>query len=646
MSDTESTAAAGTEDPAGDDATARLQFADFHSPGLVAGGYRVMVTQTVATTSPAGTLATYSAERTFHVGSERFSLAPAEVHAVFPPDGSLGDHSNTLPHVVLERGTLPWERTADPSLERLSWLAVLLFADAEAPKPETCTLQQLMSPTGFHYPPFELEPGQQAGDAVTVIQVKRAVLEPIVPTAAELEMQAHVRVGIQGTTPTGEGVAVLMGNRLPAPGERSVAHLVSVEGRYAGGRFGFGDAEGEGLIGLVSLASWSFTCADETQSFKGLLKHLDRAQPTPRLPDVGDQAVNDAWVARGYVLLPHGFRDGGRSVAWYRGPLVPAPNPVELPEPVRAADALVRYDPAAGVFDVGYAAAWEVGRLLALQSRDVSVALYGWKRASSQQLRGAEQQLMHPELPLPPGDDAPPPAPASVTAWFDGLRLLRGVPFNYLVPDERMLPRESIRFFHLDHFWIDCLLDGAFSIGRVAQSEADREASFAEDPSDAPPETVTGFLLRSDVVSGWPGLLVDGFDANGAALETVRMERLAASVLICLFAGDLAGVALHLRPETLHFGVDRGAQAGPGVPVTAEFEKAVRDAAGVEQEAVLVSPIPFRDGGAHRVIDVTGLVAGMESALGGAGIPTVLSPATFGLQMVEGVEEVVFNRAP
>jgi hypothetical protein len=631
---TESTESTGAEDPAGDDATSRLQFVQFHSPGLLAGSYRITVQQTVNVPAPA----TFTAERTFAVGSERFSLAPAEVHAVFPPDGSLGDHSNTLPHVVLERSTLPWERTADPVEERLSWLAVLLFTEEEAPKPATAALSELMSPSGYQYPAFELEPGQKADDRVTVIDVARSLLEAIVPTAAELALQAHVRVGLEGSTPTGEGVAVLMGSRLPAAGARSVAHLVSVEGRYAGGAFDYGGAKSEELVRLVTLASWSFACADPDQSFKGLLEHLDRAPAVPRLPPTGVDAA-DGWVERGYVLLPHVFRGGGRSVAWYRGPLAPAAHDVELEAPVRAADALLRYDASAGVFDVSYAAAWEVGRLLALQSRDVSVAMYGWKRASSQQLRGAEQSLLHPELPLPPGEEAPPPAPESVTAWFDGLRLLRGVPFNYLVPDERMLPREGIRFFHLDHFWVDCLLDGAFSIGRVAESEAEREASFAEDPSDAPLERVTGFLLRSDVVSGWPGLLVDGRDAAGGALPLLRMDRLSASVLLCLFAGDVAGVALHLRPETLHFGLDRGDEAEPQADVRTEFHKVLRDTEGVEQPELRVDPVPFRGDGSRRVVDVAALASAMEKVLA-----TPLTSASFGLQMVEGVEEVVFHR--
>src|SRR6185437_10309358 len=51
------------------------------------------------------------------------------------------------------------------------------------------------------------------------------------------------------------------------------------------------------------------------------------------------------------------------------------------------------------------------------------------------------------------------------------LRLLVGVPFDYLVPDERLLPDESIRFFYLDRSWTDRLVDGAIAVGKIGTRE-------------------------------------------------------------------------------------------------------------------------------------------------------------------------------
>ena len=51
------------------------------------------------------------------------------------------------------------------------------------------------------------------------------------------------------------------------------------------------------------------------------------------------------------------------------------------------------------------------------------------------------------------------------------LRLLIGVPFEYLVPDPRLLPDESIRFFYLDRSWTDRLVDGAIAVGKIGSRE-------------------------------------------------------------------------------------------------------------------------------------------------------------------------------
>ena len=56
--------------------------------------------------------------------------------------------------------------------------------------------------------------------------------------------------------------------------------------------------------------------------------------------------------------------------------------------------------------------------------------------------------------------------PKDIREWLGYLLLLYGVPFNYLVPEEAMLPPESIRFFYLDPGWMKCLLEGACSVGR------------------------------------------------------------------------------------------------------------------------------------------------------------------------------------
>ncbi|MGH3191829.1 MAG: hypothetical protein ACRDPY_01520 [Streptosporangiaceae bacterium] len=78
--------------------------------------------------------------------------------------------------------------------------------------------------------------------------------------------------------------------------------------------------------------------------------------------------------------MTHDFRDGGQTFSWYRGPLIPyllglVVNADQSDPVFRTADSLLRYDPASGLFDTSYAAAFELGWLLALQSEGFVVSL-------------------------------------------------------------------------------------------------------------------------------------------------------------------------------------------------------------------------------------------------------------------------------
>lgn len=548
----------------------KIEFIEFHRPGLEDGDYEIVITQEVHTADKLKIPSTsFPAAKSFTVAGERFGLNPADIHAVFPPEGSLGEHSNVLPHVILNRSTLPWEREAEKGNKDAPWLALLLFDDEEKPRPRIVTLNQLQAqvknpkPGEGEFPKFALERAQHAEDLLTVIDVRESLLKSIMPEWEDLKLLTHVRAGKdEEEDPTGDELAVVIGNRLPRPGKSSTVHLVSVENRFNGAEFDYQSA-GD-LISLVSLKSWSFACEDEQKSFKKLLENLNQSGTEPsgqpgalrlsvnRLDPYDPQAAH--FLDQGYVLLPHYFRQGDKTASWYRGPLIPGEDPTEISLPVRAADELLRYDPNLGMFDASYAAAWELGRLLALQDKGFSTGLFGWKRSHVQELVQTEQRLLHPHLSHHGKSANSGSMPDELTSWLEGLSLLRGVPFNYLVPDDRMLPPESIRFFEVDGLWVECLLDGAFSIGRVTTSDHETDRSHAERGVAANPfETVTGLLLRSEVVRGWPGLLVDAYyDKDGdKPLPLLRMERLSPDVLICLFEGSFSVAGDQLNPQAL-----------------------------------------------------------------------------------------------
>jgi hypothetical protein len=578
-----------------------LTFVAHQRPVLPSGDYSISAKQKVSLDTEA-----FTANRTFTVAGERFALPPAEIRAVFPPDGSLGDHTSVLPHVILERSSLPWERRpGGPDDVARPWLVLLLFSDEEIPERTTVAIGELA--TGSAYIPAPvLETHDAAGDQVNVIDVPRALLAGLMPGIADLAYLAHVRRA-------GTDTAVVIGTRLPPAGTSSTVHLVSVEGRYGPGGFDLGPDTPDAKVRLVTLASWRFACVTEDQTFAHLAKALaDQGRPF-RLPDSGEPAA-DAFLRQGYVPVRHALRQGGRTVSWYRGPFVTGPAPAPAPAVLRTPDQLLRFYTDAGMFDTGYAAAWQLGRLITLQHTAAATALYGWKRRRAQDLKRADPTGL--PLAVPHIDTDVPP---SVQALFDDLARLRGVPLRYLVPDDRLLPVETVRFLQLDPAWVAALIDGAYSIGRITRADADEDL---HDPPSVNLVQITGALIRSDLVAGYPDLLVDGYaDAAGTTqLVAMPAQRLSDTVLLCLFEGELARLDLHQRPEALHFAVE---------PATGGVGKTLRN-------GTTVGALPLN---LHGTVPISALAAEMAAALG-----TAVDSAAFAVQMIETAERVSFLR--
>jgi hypothetical protein len=647
-----------------------VEFVASHVSPLPAGDYHLQVQQTVTIK---GTPHDFSADRRFLVRGPRV-LQPADIASVFPPENGLGEYSHTLPHVVLSRSTLPWERSAlsgnrggeTGGSAPLPWLALLLFAD-DGPAATITTLGALRTAVSASpwWPRTSVETGDDPATKVTVIDVDQGLLRSLLPSAADLASLSHVR----RMTPAGIDTSVVAGGRLPTPGGRSTVHLVSVDSRYvvpAGGgaaAFDFQGATGSDLVRLVSLRSWTYSCIEPLQTFTHLVANLDpyvagvaTGRPaTLRLPPVG-AANAEALLADGNVPMPHQIRSGQRTVSWYRGPLVPwtadpssaGSTAAGLGLPVRAADALTRYDPVTGLFDVSYAAAWEIGRMLTLRSQQVSTSLYLVKRRLVQQAKATIQaDITH--LPLPaasaagPQTDAPtavaPTDPeTTVEDWFASLRALSGVPFPYLVPDERMLPAESIRFFSVDPAWVRCLLDGAYSIGRITAGDVGHDRALAMNPLEDSGPALSGVLLRSAVVSGWPDLRIVATDDAGTVLPEQRRALVSPNVLLLLYAGSVGTLTVSEHPQALHFGFDLR-DDGSGL-----FKRLRDPSTGHEKtDGVVLDAIPWRDE-TLRTVDIGGLLTAIDTRVGaGVGGPTTTS-AQFALQMVEGVEQVVFHR--
>ena len=264
--------------------------------------------------------------------------------------------------------------------------------------------------------------------------------------------------------------------------------------------------------------------------------------------------------------------------------------------------------------------------------------------------------------------------PAPIGEWLGRLLLLYGVPFNYLVPDEGMLPPESIRFFYLDPGWVKCLLEGASSIGKTSSLDevfdqrlrnkfldlAGEHATEVrqslitkeKDPKDQDrtPKPLhwplTGFLLRSSLAEGWQGLEIQaaGVDGEGNRLDplqTLRIDRLSPDILLCLFNGKVTEIAITQPPEGLHFGAE-----SQGNTVYKKIH--LRTISPAEQIGDQIGrtfdiTIPMRQG-SSRVVHVGALANQIEGSLRNVqALDGTFTSAEFAVQMVESPGRALFE---
>lgn len=285
--------------------------------------------------------------------------------------------------------------------------------------------------------------------------------------------------------------------------------------------------------------------------------------------------------------------------------------------------------------------------------------------------------------------------PGTLVTWLANLALLNGVPFNYLVPDEAMLPSESIRFFYLDVNWIAALVDGAMSIGRNLSTEVTSELNLqkAITPQalsqvkktlpakrakafglsapeiDSDSDIISGFVLRSSLVLDYPSMSVNVYPLGGTpndpdteALTILRLEQLGptSDTMICLVAGDAYRVDIHEAPQALHYGIDAFDEGTD--PVTAvknlyTFGNTTVTVDGVTTNSVTMSDTAsatdihtcFRS--SNRVLQMSTLadtILAKNISVGppaGTTSPTKIDSAEMGFEMTQGVGLVSFYKS-
>lgn len=258
--------------------------------------------------------------------------------------------------------------------------------------------------------------------------------------------------------------------------------------------------------------------------------------------------------------------------------------------------------------------------------------------------------------------------PVQIIDWLAKVALLDGVPFNNLVPNATLLPAESIRFFYVDPNWIDSLIDGALS--SAVQSSRDslfhqlmrdslhravdaailqvRQSLLGLSAGAALPgnDPISGFLLRSALVSGWTGMKIQAWatdDNSQPPLPALRFETLSSNTLLVLYASVPQRIEISEPTEGLVFGLE---DTGVSVRYLPGVTGATTSNLGqVIDASKSLGSLPRRNSSdpnsAINVAGTDGLVDQLQSQFPSPQ-PT-LTPASFAVTMVRVPEQMVFE---
>jgi hypothetical protein len=679
-------------------------------PPMVAGVYQVDADQSILKNKTSVQEVTTSFD--FGVDAARFTLNATDIYSVYPPANKSGNYTGQLPHIIFSRRTLPWERTIDgkpPVFQRedtpekaqnpqvsppLPWMALLLFDEDEMQSlkvnlgsvqdilpptsPDTVTRPEIFKESASAKAKLILMEWENETDGCFTIDITKEQFEKYIPSKESLSLLAHSKEvsikhkdqeGILDTESENDTgmFSVLVGNRVLTLGKSHTAILVSLEG-YADYIEGAQEKkhipEGNS-VRLVVLAHWNFGNSGEA-NFLQLVNGIE-IKPM-KIEQHTEVAKLKSFFESGYAPLGHLTRAGATTVSWYQGPFVPRLSPaISKKISFTASDGALRYDRTTGFFDVSFAAAWQLGRILALQNQEYARAMGAWRLAQiHNKAENTQRDTINTILDNKEGisvknkliqflgasnttteklvTNTTEPIPEEVRSFLTELYKLNGIPFSYLVPHEFYLEKEhlgkertysgTMSVFYLDPNWIEALLDGALSIGRLKNTDSildqviseglidgyiDQKTKENKKEVDVRVLNITGFLLRSDVVSGWRGLEILAYSKEDKEKEkplpALRFERIDDDIFLGIFNGNIASITVRQPFEGLHFGVktDRDSPEGN------LYQKNLKNDNPLNKEVIGETPNVTSELNngliKNDIIDVAGLAALMKQKL-------------------------------
>jgi hypothetical protein len=184
-----------------------------------------------------------------------------------------------------------------------------------------------------------------------------------------------------------------------------------------------------------------------------------------------------------------------------------------------------------------------------------------------------------------------------IARWISDKLYLGGIPAHYLFVDPSHLPMESLRMFHIDASWLDCLIDGALSTANHLERDDDFVRRVIKqcynnylttpivDGKHAPQIPKFGFVIRSSVIKAFPDLRVRieyKEKVTDGRAPICRLTNIDPTTLLCLLdrkPEDIAYIRLSQPPHQQRFSLG---DALDGKTLEFEFSKLYTNQASLD----------------------------------------------------------------
>ncbi|KAF2657049.1 hypothetical protein K491DRAFT_677543 [Lophiostoma macrostomum CBS 122681] len=409
-----------------------VKYISHFTPPIEAGQYNAQFTQYVEEAGQKDPYKLYSTQL-FQVQGPQFSIDPGvDVHSVFPAPGH-SEYTNTLAHVVFNDPLMPWERDmgeSEDKTNRLPWLAVLSFTEDELQIPKgdqdrlfaegkvkqvqdyafATTINDLAGLASISSPLKSLQiDGGTKAQPINAILLRKELFRSLFsdqdsPDVRKVNLSrysylAHAQtlqgqvVDVAQAADLEKSHSIIISHR-PGPATITepasvVTHIVSLEGLAA---VDVSDENKNEYFALVSLHSWMWMALPMQHDISNTISSVGQTIQPLRMTDTflktllhsSESPTGDTtskWLydrlADGYSLGDHLDLSAKASDALFCGPLTATyPFRKASIQPFTSYSATLKIlDEDTSIVDFSYQAAWELGRILAIQDYTFLVSL-------------------------------------------------------------------------------------------------------------------------------------------------------------------------------------------------------------------------------------------------------------------------------